>query len=67
MNTLMTTEMFSRVAAVIFTVGALAQLSRAIMGFDMMAGSMMVPIWLSWFAFLVLALLAYVGFTAKRG
>jgi hypothetical protein len=66
MNNLMTTEMFSRVAAVIFTLGALAQLSRAIMGFDMVAGGIMVPIWLSWFAFLLLAILAYVGFTAKQ-
>ncbi len=67
MNNLMTTEMFSRVAAVFFTIGALAQLSRVIVGFDVMAGDMLVPIWLNWFAFLIFAILAYVGFTAKHG
>jgi hypothetical protein len=66
MKGLMTTEMFSRVAALIFALGALAQLSRAVIGFGMMAGSMMVPVWLSWLAFVLLAGLAYVGFTAQR-
>ena len=41
----MTSQSFSRLAAVIFALGALAQLSRALMGFNMMAGSMMVPMW----------------------
>ncbi len=66
MNSLMTTEMFSRVAAVVFALGALAQLWRASMGLNMMAGSMMVPVWLSWIAFVLLAGLAYLGFTARR-
>jgi hypothetical protein len=47
MNGLMTTEMFSRVAAVVFSLGALAQLARVLTGFDMIAGTMLVPIWLS--------------------
>jgi hypothetical protein len=35
-------------------------------GFNMMGGSMMVPVWLRWIAILILAGLAYSGFTAKR-
>ncbi len=61
----MTSQSFSRLAAVIFALGALAQLSRALMGFNMMAGSMMVPVWASWLAALVLALLAWAGFIAQ--
>jgi hypothetical protein len=61
----MTSQGFSRLAAIIFAFGALAQLSRALMGFNMMAGSMMVPVWLSWLAALVLALLAWAGFMAQ--
>jgi hypothetical protein len=61
----MTTQGFSRLAAVIFALGALAQLTRALMGFNMMAGSMMVPLWASWLAAIVLGLLAWAGFMAR--
>jgi hypothetical protein len=61
----MTSQSFSRLAAVIFTLGALAQLSRALVGFNMMAGSMMVPLWASWLAAIVLGLLAWAGFMAR--
>ena len=61
----MTSQGFSRLAAIIFALGALAQLSRALMGFNMMAGSMMVPLWLSWLAALLLGLLAWAGFMAQ--
>ena len=63
----MTLENFSRLAAVVFALGALGQLARAVFGVSMMAGSMMVPVWASWIAFLVFAGLAWMGFTAKRG
>lgn len=61
----MTSQSFSRLAAVIFALGALAQLGRGLIGFNMMAGSMMVPLWLSWLAALVLGLLAWAGFMAQ--
>ena len=62
----MTAQDFSRLAAVIFSLGALAQLSRALMGFTMMAGSVIVPVWASWVAAIVLALLAWAGFMAQN-
>lgn len=61
----MTSQSFSRLAAAIFALGALAQLSRALMGFNMMAGSMMVPLWASWIAAILLGLLAWAGFMAQ--
>ena len=61
----MTSQSFSRLAAVIFALGALAQLSRGLIGVNMMAGSMMVPLWASWIAALVLGLLAWAGFMAQ--
>ena len=61
----MTSQSFSRLAAVIFALGALAQLSRGLIGFNMMAGSMMVPVWASWIAALALGLLAWLGFMAQ--
>jgi hypothetical protein len=61
----MTTQGFSRLAAAVFAIGALAQLGRALTGFNMMAGSMMVPVWASWIAAIVLALLAWAGLMAR--
>jgi hypothetical protein len=61
----MTTQGFSRLAAAVFAIGALAQLGRALMGFNMMAGSMMVPVWASWIAAIVFGLLAWAGFMAR--
>ncbi len=65
MNTALTTEQFSKIAAVVFTLGALGQLIRAASGMDMMAGTMIVPLWASWLAFLVFAGLAWLGYTAR--
>ncbi len=63
----MTMENFSRLAAAIFTLIAVAQLIRALMGLQVMAGSIVVPVWPSWLAFIVFGVLAWLGFTAKRG
>jgi hypothetical protein len=62
----MTTQSFSRLAAAVFALGALAQLSRALIGFNMVAGSTMVPLWASWIAAIVLGLLAWAGFMAQN-
>lgn len=59
-------EHYCRLAAAIFTLIALAQLARALAGVEVMAGRVMIPLWLSWLAAIVLALLAWLGFTARR-
>jgi hypothetical protein len=43
----LTPDDFSKLAALVFALGALAQLGRALYGMPMMAGSMMVPFWAS--------------------
>jgi hypothetical protein len=64
---MMTVENFCRLAAAIFTLIALAQLTRALIGIQVVAGGMMVPVWPSWIAVMVFGGLAWLGFTARRG
>jgi hypothetical protein len=59
-------ESYCKIAAAVFAAGAVAQFLRAIIGFNMMAGSMLVPVGISWVAAIVLAGLAWLGFTATR-
>jgi hypothetical protein len=65
-NTSLTPETFSKLAAIVFALGALLQLGRALYGMPMMAGTMMVPFWASWIAVLFFGGLAWLGFTARR-
>ncbi len=62
----LTPDDFSKLAAVVFALGALAQLGRTLYGMPMMAGSMMVPFWASWIAVIFFGGLAWLGFTARR-
>ena len=61
---------YSFLAAIIFTVVALVQLMRAVLGWsltaDMGSGPMVVPLWPSWIVCVVFAVLAWLGFTASR-
>lgn len=63
----MTTKNYSLLAAVIFTIIAVVQLTRAVMGWEVMVGSTLMPVWLSWVAFLVAGALAWLGYSAARG
>lgn len=62
----MTAQSYSRIAAVVFAVVALLQLSRALLGWDVSIAGLAVPLWASWIAVLVAGLLAWLGFTARR-
>jgi hypothetical protein len=63
----MTAKTYSLLAAIIFTVVALVQLSRAaLLGFQIIVGSHTIPVWGSWIAFLVAGALAWLGFSAAR-
>lgn len=62
----MTAKSYSLLAAAIFTIVSLLQLLRAIMAWEITVGTTMVPVWLSWIAFLVAGTLALVGFAAAR-
>ena len=63
----MTAKSYSLLAATIFTIVALVQLSRAaLLGFQIIVGSHTIPIWGSWIAVVVAGVLAWLGFSAAR-
>ncbi len=59
-------KQFSTVAGAIFAVVALAHLLRIAMGWMVMIGDWMVPLWLSWIAVIGAGGLSYFGFRAAR-
>jgi hypothetical protein len=62
----MTARTYARLAAVIFTIIALLQLSRGIMGWEVTFMGTPVPVWPNWVAFVVAGALAWLGFAAAR-
>ena len=54
------------IAAVIFTIVAVLQFVRALLGTEVKVGTALIPVWASWIAFLVASLLAWLGFTAAH-
>jgi hypothetical protein len=63
---MMTAETYARIAAAIFALISLLQLIRAIQGWRVTLGETTVPLWPSWIAFIVPALLAWMRFAAAR-
>ena len=63
----MDAKRFLQVAGAVFVLVALAHLLRAVMGWPIVIAGWIVPMWLSWLAFVVAAALGYFGLTlAKR-
>jgi hypothetical protein len=66
----MSPRSYAFLAAVIFTIAAMLQLLRAILGWpvtvDTTWGTVSVPLWPNWIACAVFALLAWLGFAASR-
>jgi hypothetical protein len=62
----MTAKRYSLLAAAIFAIIALLQLSRAVMGWQVTVDSHTMPVWPSWIAFLVAGALAWLGLSAAR-
>lgn len=62
----MTARNYCRLAAVIFTIVAILQLTRAVLGWDVTVGTTVMPLWPSWIAFAVAGVLAWLGFSAAR-
>jgi hypothetical protein len=61
----LTTLGYSRLAAAVFAFMAVVQLGRAVMGIDVVLGTMSMPIWVSLLAAGVGGILAWLGVTAK--
>ena len=63
----MTANNYALLAALIFALIAVLQLVRAIGGWPINVGTTFsVPVWASWIACIVMAGLAWLGFTASR-
>jgi len=63
----MSAKDYSRLAAVIFAIVALLQLFRAVSGWPVTVGATTsIPLWASWVACVVAAVLAWLGFNASR-
>lgn len=57
---------YARLAAVIFAIIAVLQLLRAILGWPVTVDATSIPVWASWIACVVAAVLAWLGFSASR-
>ena len=63
----MTAKNFSLLTAAIFTIVAVLQFARAISGWPITLGTTIsIPLWASWVACIVAAVLAWLGFNASR-
>ena len=62
----MTAQSYSRIAAVVFAIVALLQLTRVLLGWEVSIDGLSVPLWASWIAVAAAGLLAWLGFTATR-
>jgi hypothetical protein len=63
----MTAKNFSLLAALIFTIVAVLQFARAVSGWPITIGTTIsIPLWASWTACIVAAVLAWLGFNASR-
>jgi len=64
----MTAKSFCSLAAAIFTLVALVQLTRAALGWPVSINGYDIPVWASWLAFVIASGLSFLGFrTAGRG
>jgi len=62
----MTAENYSRLAGLIFAIVAVLQLARALSSWPLNVGTISIPLWASWVACVVAAVLAWLGYDASR-
>jgi hypothetical protein len=62
----MSASNYARLAAAIFALIALLQLSRALFGWEVSFLGWPLPVWPNWIAFVVAAGLAWLGWDASR-
>ena len=61
----MTASSYALLAAAIFALVAVGQVIRAIMRLPITVGRTSIPVWASWIAFVVAAILAWLGYSAS--
>jgi hypothetical protein len=62
----MSVSNYSLLCALIFTLVAALQLVRAIRDWPVTVGTTSIPLWVSWVAFVVAAILAWLGFVGSQ-
>jgi hypothetical protein len=62
----MSAENYSRLAGLIFAIVAALQITRALSGWPVTVGTISIPLWASWIACVVAAVLAWLGYDASR-
>jgi hypothetical protein len=62
----MTTSHYSLLSALIFTLISVLQIIRAVRGWPVTVGMTSIPVWVSWVACVVAAILAWLGFAASQ-
>lgn len=63
----MNPKSYIRLTAILFSIICLVQLSRIVLGWEVVVGGWSVPMWVSWLAAIVAAVLAFLGFTYSQG
>jgi hypothetical protein len=66
-NRAMDQKQFSLVAGVFFAIVALVHICRVALGWQVVIGGELIPMWTSWIAAIVTAGLSYSGLRAARG
>lgn len=59
-------KMYMTVSTIIFAVIALGHLLRVVLGWDVVVAGSVIPMWVSWAAFIVAGFLAYTGYKHQR-
>ena len=62
----MNSKSYFLLTAILFSIICLLQLSRIAFGWEAVIGGWSVPMWISWLAVVVTAVLAFFGFTHSR-
>jgi uncharacterized protein YacL len=62
----MSPKSYLLLTAILFSIICLLQLSRIAFGWEAIIGGWSVPMWISWLAVVVTAVLAFFGFTYSR-
>ena len=57
---------YAGLAAALFAIISVLQLVRALAGWPITVGVTMIPVWVSWIAFVVAGALAWIGIAAAR-
>jgi len=62
----MNQKTFNILASIIFGIVCILHFGRALLGWEMLINGWIMPIWISWLAFVILAVMAYHAFKLRK-